>query len=97
MGELLVNNLAGILGAAALFLTALGTFINIIFTQRNRHEIAETKTMVGIVEKKVDDGAKDSKEQAREMQRAISEIAKKAVDAATAPRTPRASDLKPDT
>lgn len=88
MGEALINNLGGIFTGAALFVTALGTLLNIWFTHRTRSAVAETQAEVVAVRKQVDDGAK-------EVQRAISDIAKTAV-AATATRAVRATDRKPE-
>lgn len=90
MGEALLNNLGGIFTGAALFVTALGTLLNIWFTHRTRAAIAETKAEVVAVKKSVDDGAK-------EVQRVVNDIAKTAVAATAAPPAPRAvraSDVK---
>lgn len=78
------NNLGGILTGGALFVTAIGTVMNIWFTQRNKWKI-------DAVEKKVDGGVS-------ELQRALADIAKTASAAAAtgAPRAVRASDLKVD-
>jgi hypothetical protein len=79
MGETLVNNLGGILTGAALFVTAVGTLLNIWFTHRTRVAVAD-------VDKKVDDGAKETRQ-------ALTEIAKTAV-AASSNRSVRATDRK---
>lgn len=72
MGEAIVNNLGSIFTGAALFVTALGTLLNIWFTHRTRVAVRD-------VDKKVDDGAK-------EVQRAITDIAKTAVAATGTPK-----------
>lgn len=79
MGEALVNNLGGIFTGAALFVTAVGTLLNIWFTHRTRVAVRD-------VDKKVDDGAKETRQ-------ALTEIAKTAVGAATN-RSVRATDRK---
>lgn len=79
MGEALINNLGGILASAALLVTALGTLLNIWFTHRTRVAVRD-------VDKKVDDGAKETRQ-------ALTEIAKTAVAAATT-RNVRATDVK---
>lgn len=76
--DTLLNNLGGIFTGAALFVTALGTLLNIWFTHRTRVAVAD-------VDKKVDDGQK-------EVSRMFGDIAKTAVVAATAaPTAPRAA------
>lgn len=72
-------NLAGILGGAALVITAVSSLINTWFAVHNGRAIAT-------IDRKVDDGAK-------EVQRAISDIAKTAVASATT-RTVRSTDPK---
>lgn len=85
MGEALINNLGGIFTGAALFVTALGTLLNIWFTNRNRAAITATKDAVVTLDRKVDDGQK-------EVHRMFGDIAKTAVVAATsAPTTPRSA------
>lgn len=78
MGEAIVNNLGGILTGGALLVTAIGTLVNIWFTQRNRWQITN-------VEKKVDGGM-------TQLQEALAEIAKTATAATTAPRSSRRTD-----
>lgn len=81
MGEAIINNLGGIFTGAAMFLTALGTFINIMFTLRNRDQIKA-------IHREVENGAKDT-------QKALADIAKAAV-AATSNRSVRATDVRPE-
>lgn len=90
MGDAMWNNLGGILTGGALFLTALGTFVNIIYTLRNRDTLKDTKADVADLKKEVTDGAK-------EVQKMLGDITKTAVAAATAApaiRPSRATDRK---
>lgn len=78
--SLVVMNLSAILVGAAILITAIGTFLNTWVSFR-------TKSAVAAVDKKVDDGAKETRQ-------ALTEIAKTAVQA-TLNRTVRSTDLPP--